>query len=330
MKKGLFVLAAAGAFAGTAQAQSQVTVYGKMDIGLISQSGQSLALGRGDNNALGFRGREDLGGGIAAVFAIETRFQPDTGTTETNIAGTSVGRPLFQGQTRVGLTGPFGTIRLGRGMTAVQENFIYDPFETQTVAQLAVSQMAFYSSDPLTVGGSGNRFGNAVFYNSPVLGGFQVNVTVATKEAVGVAVDGLSSHPFSLAATYKSGPISGMLGYERNAAETKFSIIGASYQVGPAKLMATYSQQDQSATLATNSKTKAWGLGADIAVGAGKVKVGYDQSTQDGSKAIQKGGLGYWHYLSKRTYLYTDLARTKTGDTGVSVNGFDFGIHHSF
>lgn len=326
MKKITLALAVLSVFAQAAQAQTATTVYGRMDIGLSKQSNSTAALGRGDNNVVGFKGTEDLGGGLSALFQAEMRFEPDTGTTESN-----GNRPLFQGQTRVGLAGSFGTIRLGRGLTAINDaSWAYDPWYQTTVATLIGQQVANYDSDPLSPSQSGNRFSNAVFYSSPVIEGFQANATVATKEAIGTATSDLPVNPYSLAGTYNNGPISAMVGYERNAVQTKFWTVAGSYKVGPANLMASYSQQDQGATVAVNPKTKGWLIGADIVAGLGNVKVGYGETKPDGVAADKKLGVGYWYNLSKRTYLYTDAAHTKQGATGDSVNAFDVGIHHSF
>ncbi|MFD2270500.1 porin [Undibacterium arcticum] len=78
------------------------------------------------------------------------------------------------------------------------------------------------------------------------MGGFQGNVTVATKEtgtlAVGGVPFGATNVPYSLAGTYNNGPISAMLGYERNAVGDKYAQIAGSYNVGVANLMASYAQ----------------------------------------------------------------------------------------
>lgn len=330
MKKSLLALAVLAAFAGAAQAQTSVTVYGRMDIGLQKASGTSTTIGRGDNNVIGFKGTEDLGGGLSALFQAEMRFEPDTGTAESGNR-----RPLFQGQTRVGLKGDFGTIRLGRGLTAMQEPIGgFDPWATQTVAALnPAPQLAGYNSSPLQAGSAQNRFDNALFYNTPSFGGFQVNATIATKEdaytvpTVGTtAFVPVAERPVSLSATYGNGPIAAMVGYERNHSDTKMWVVAGSYKVGMANIMGSFAQQKDFA----DAKTKAFTVGADVGVGTGNVKVGFGQSKVDATDVkSRKLGVGYWHNLSKRTYLYTDYARTKV-DGADHVNAFDLGIHHSF
>lgn len=243
MKKTLIALAVLGAVAGVAQAQSAVTVYGALDVGVSKTTNGTTTMGAGDNNKLGFKGVEDLGGGLAATFQAEIRFDPDTGTVE---AGA---RPLFQGESRVGLQGAFGHVRLGRGLTAMQAGAAaFDPWSANRARGTYVPgiMQAGYNSTPLEGSdprsNTGNRFSNAVFYNSPVISGFQGNLTVASKEDGTVPNLHASAVPVSASGTYNNGPVGAMLAFERNALDDRFSQIAGSYSVGPAKLMASYAQ----------------------------------------------------------------------------------------
>jgi predicted porin len=355
MKKSLLALALMGAAAG-AYAQSSVTVYGTVDAGVSKRTGTTTAIGKRDNNKLGFRGVEDLGGGLKALFQLEIRYEPDTGTLE------SVTRPLFQGQSRVGLQGDFGTVRLGRGLTAYQESSTaFEPWNGlpavagyQTDLMVAGYATAFGSgSDPLgNAGNSGNRFNNALFYNSPVISGFQLNVSVATKEGTGnpAALVGkgtalapqygvnaeASANPYSLSATFNQGPFAAMAAYERNAVETKLWSVAASFKpVNDLKLMASYQKQDQGHTKFFNTDTKAWVLGANYNVGPGKLLAGYGQKTPDGVIKTKQASIGYEYNMSARTYLYFDASNRKqpaagSTTTDTSVNYYGVGIHHNF
>lgn len=349
MKKSLVALALLGAFASAAQAQSSVTIYGTLDAGVSKTTDKTTAIGKRDNNKLGFKGVEDLGSGLKALFQLEIRYEPDTGTVENNT------RPLFQGQSRVGLQGDFGTVRIGRGLTAFQEsstafepwNGIGSPAGFQT--DLAI---AAYTSDPLGVASnSKNRFSNAVFYNTPVIGGFQLNATVASKEGIsgGSAVVGkgtlllpqyaaeaqAAAVPYSLSGTYNNGPIGAMLAYERNAVETKLWSVAASFKPVPElKVMGSYQRQDEDHTKATNTKTKAWVLGANYTMGPGKLLVGYGQKNPDGAAfKTKQASVGYEYSLSKRTYIYADLSNKKApavAPASESVNFYGLGMHHDF
>ena len=343
MKKSLVALALFGAFAATAQAQSSVQIYGTIDAGLGKATGSTTAVTKRDNNKLGFKGTEDLGNGLKAIFQLEIRYESDTGTIE-NTSGTN-SRPLFQGQSRVGLQGNFGTVRLGRGLTAFQESSTaFEPWSgmpTTAGFQTDIT-VAAYSSDPLSApGNSKNRFSNALFYNSPVFSGFQFNATVAAKEANGNAVVPATagnflvpanavpaSNPYSMSATYNYGQFAGMAAYERNGLQAKLWSVAASFNpVTELKLMASYQHQDDSNFKITNTDTKAWLIGANYDVGAGKIRAGYGQKTPDGVAKTKQASLGYDYNLSKRTYLYADISNRKDV---VSKTYIGLGVHHNF
>ena len=359
MKKTLVAAALLGAFAGVAQAQTAVQIYGNVDVGMVKRTDNTLAIGKRAANTLGFKGTEDLGNGLKALFQVEMRYEPDTGTTENN------GRPLFQGQSRVGLQGDFGMVRLGRGLTPFQE--IVGSFEpwhglpTQAGFYTDIS-VAGFNSAPLDVGGSGpnsNRISNAIFYNSPVANGFQVNASWASKEANGGGVTGVgagaatyaagaqaSANPFSIAGTYNNGPAAAMLAYERNAVESKVWSVAGSFSLTPElKLMGTYSRQNQEHTNTFRPTIKGGELGLTYAMGPGKMLVGFGLKKQDDTTRLhdlitRQYSLGYEYSLSKRTYLYVDASRKvnvfsvnkNTGlvDGSPTVNFYDIGLNHSF
>jgi predicted porin len=353
MKKSLLVLALCGAFAGSAHAQSSLVVYGNLDAGLIKRTDQSLTIGKRANNTLGFKGTEDLGTGLKAIFQLEIRYEPDVGTIEQGAGG--VQRPLFQGQSRVGLTGGFGTLRLGRGLTAFQESSIaFEPFHgipSPSGFQTDLS-VAGYTSDPLGLpGNSTNRFSNAVFYNSPEIMGWQLNTTIGTREANGnpaligrgtlanpqyPANSGPDTNPYSIAVTYKRGALGFMLANERNAVESKVSSVAAYWMASPeTKLMASYQKQDQSHTRLFNQDTKAWVVGANHTMGAGKILAGYGQKDVEGLDKVKQFSLGYEYSLSKRTYIYADISNKKGApaaapSTKTSINFYSLGVNHSF
>ncbi|MES2262884.1 MAG: porin [Pseudomonadota bacterium] len=341
MKQRIFSTAVLLACAGAVQAQSSVTVYGNVDLGVSKKSGGATLVGRRDNNRLGFRGVEELGDGLKALFQLEIRYDPDVGTIE----GGS--RPLFQGQSRVGLQGNFGTVRIGRGLTAFQDSSsAFEPWRgvPSTAGFQTDLTVAGYTSQPLDpAGSSANRWSNAVFYNSPEVAGAQINVTVASKEALGnsafigrgsaaapqyPANSTLASNPYSVSATYKAGPYAAMLATERNAAETKLWSVAASAMAAPAlKLVASYQRQDQGHTVARNPVTKAWVVGANYLMGQETFLAGYGRKQPDGAVQTKQLGLGWEHNLSARTYLYLDASNRKAA---TSVNFYGAGIFHRF
>ncbi|MET0266421.1 MAG: porin [Duganella sp.] len=349
MKKSLVALALLGTACGV-HAQSSVNIYGTLDAGLAKRTGPgtTTVVGKRDNNKLGFRGVEDLGNGLKALFHLEIRYESDTGAIENTT------RPLFQGQSRVGLQGDFGTVRIGRGLTAFQETSTgFEPWSGMPAVSGYQTdlQVAGYTSDPLSpAGNSLNRFSNAVFYNTPVIAGiFQLNLTVASKEANGNPViigRGTAANPqfpansmatvvpYSLSATATRGPFAAYGAYERNAVDTTLWSVGASFKPLEAlKLMATYQKQDQAESVLINPETKAWVLGANYTVGPGMVRAGYGQKKPDNqlnNPAIDKTrqfSLGYDYSLSPRTYLYADATRKKAA---TAFNFYSVGVHHNF
>ena len=82
MKKSLLALALLGAFAGSAQAQSSVQIYGNLDLGVTKRTDVATGIGKRANNTLGFKGTEELGNGLKALFQLEIRYEPDTGTLD--------------------------------------------------------------------------------------------------------------------------------------------------------------------------------------------------------------------------------------------------------
>ncbi len=341
MNKSLLAITLASAAASAAQAQSNVTIYGALDAGLIKRTGTSTTVGKRDANTLGFRGVEELGPGLKALVHLEIRYEPDTGTQESGV------RPLFQGQSRVGLQGGFGTLRIGRGTTSYMESVIaFEPFHGAPSPAGFYTDLAVagYTTQPLdATGNSFNRISNAVFYNTPDMSGFQLNATVATKEANGGAQiigrgtallpqyranSAASANPFSISATYKSGTVAAMVGVERNGIESELWSVAASVKPLKAlKLMAIYGHQDRCHTMAVNESTKAWVVGANYTLGAGTVLLGYGHKTPEGVTRTEQLSIGFEHALSKRTYIYADASQKRNS---TKVNHVDLGIRAAF
>jgi predicted porin len=131
IKKPLFAAAVLAAVAGTAQARTGVTIYGIADAGYLRESGGSagtvnkIGSGMGSCSRIGFRGNEDLGGGMSAVFTLENGDRLDTG--EVDAAGS-----MFNRQAWVGLKSKDGMLTLGRQYTPWHQALaqVGDPFST--------------------------------------------------------------------------------------------------------------------------------------------------------------------------------------------------------
>jgi predicted porin len=323
LKKSFLPLLVLGSFASLAQAQSTVTLYGFMDIGFQQSTGSPFQIVRNNANGVGFKGSEDLGGGLSAMFDISQRFLPDTGANEGTVEKP---RALYQGRTIVGLKGNFGSIKIGRSVAALQATIgDFEPFENYLgVANIGDAQYPNgYVSG--TAPGNGGRFSNGVFYDSPAIGGFTFGASLGTKENDNAGAAPLTAHPYSLSLSYANGALAANVGTERNTIGDKWSAMGLSYKLGDVNLMASV------AKVAGNSGVDArgWTLGSKIDVGAGTFKIGYSRETIDNAPTNKVFAVGYQHTVTKRTYFYADVARKKT-DGKERINGIDAGIHHTF
>lgn len=162
MKKTLFALAAT-CLAATASAQSSVTLFGVVDAGVARVTGDvasrtGVSTGGVNISRLGFRGAEDLGGGLAATFWLEAGLDVDTG------AGKAGGALSFNRRSTVSLSGRFGEVRLGRDDSPTFLNtLIFDPFLTNGVG----------GNNAFVMLGAPIQISNAISYFLPrELGGF--------------------------------------------------------------------------------------------------------------------------------------------------------------
>jgi len=355
MKKSLVTLAVLAA-AGAASAQSAVTIYGILDVG-YTRNGGSIASASGLSNStnglgsrLGFRGTEDLGGGLKAGFVLETGVANDSGAgninpSTNNQTGSAVGGALQFGRlSYVSLAGRLGEVRLGRDVNASYYNdVLYDPFGGLTVA----AGMGTVSG--LRTVGTVNllRSSNSIGYTLPGnLGGFFGQVQYAFGEnASNASVGGASTKKdgnyAGIRLGYAQGPLNVAVGYGRFKATTgnagysngpalagplvaglsndrTEAQIGGTYDFGVAKLWATYSRMEQDnaglrAGAVNNLTTKAYLLGVTAPVGPGLIRASYSVAT-DSELRDDKGkkfGIGYQYNLSKRTALFATVARVK-------------------
>lgn len=332
MKKTLIALAAVAA-TGAAFAQSSVTISGVVDVGIIDPIGaQKMRIDQSANgaNQIVFSGAEDLGGGLRATFRLAQRFSPESGGND----GTANGRASFQGESTVGLAGGFGTVRLGRALTAFQGPInTTDPWGTLqqgSVAVLTTGYTTDFSTDAVRDSGGLGRT-DAVFYSSPSFGGFSVAASYGFKQsaASGALVTTNPKDLISLWASYANGPILVAGGYERNRRDDDIWAILGTYDFGVVRIGAGWAQVDTAAV--AGSKGKNWNLMATAPMGAATLKVGYGNTKAEGTgvKTTSKLGVGVDYALSKRTILYFSVGNNSKNTAG-SDSGYDFGIRHTF
>ena len=321
MKKTCFALLAMCAFAGAASAQS-ATIYGRVDLGVTKQNNGTTGLmnggaadawevRQGSGSRLGFRGREELGGGLVASFGLEHRFSPDTGAADAP----------FWAHSWVGLkSDAIGEVRLGRDYSpAWYVATAGDAFGTETVGSVGTQALfAGYDSSA----GAG-RIDNAVIYKSPMFGNVSASV------AIGAGEGSSNGRVASMNVEYKVGPLYAGFAREqrKSVLDNDVTIFAGAYDLGVVRLVGSYAKAS-----VDGQDNRVLSLGATKAYGAGVAKVGYTQLTEkrpgkdaDGNKLA----IGYEHNLSKRTALYTDLASAKF-DGETRTTAYDIGVRHSF
>ena len=309
MNKTLLALALLGTFAGAASAQSNVTVYGKVDLGFSKALGTSAkGIADASGSRLGFRGTEDLGNGLSALFGFEHRFDPDTGAANKSAT-------FWQGYSTVGLKGAFGTVNIGRqyvpAFSLIQNQI--DPFAGNT----PVGRLRDVGMRP---GGITKvRTAGSIRYDFSA-NGFNVAASLAEGDK-----NGGPDKPFSIAGNYSAGPLFVGVGYEDPAGDTdRIVSAGARYKLG----FATVSAGLSTGTTAANLKARGYMVGAAVPLGAANLYTGFAQQKVDGVTTNQKFGLGYDYKLSKWTMLYADFGN----DSKLASNksGYDLGIQHNF
>jgi len=340
MKKSLIVLAALGAFAGAASAQSSVTLFGVVDLSVNSIKNGVNTVKRMDNNQLnsnrlGFRGTEDLGGGMTAGFWIEGALSNDTGGTGLN----------FQRRSTVSLSGSFGEVRMGRDYTV---NFSTMAGNDAYGANGMASPVNLYALGVAQLGTSAAttlRANNMVGYFLPAnLGGVYGSVQVAAGEG-----DTNNNKFVGGRVGYAAGPVDVSFATSQttvNFSGPKFkdNTIGASYNFGFAKLYAFYDQKKFGALKYTTAS-----VSAAVPLGQGEFRLAYAKGNTSGGTAVQNRddaklwGAEYIYNLSKRTALYAQYGQlknegasnltvvlTETTAAGTKSTGYGAGIRHSF
>ena len=343
MKWSLIALATLSAVAGSASAQSSVTLSGAVDAGIRrvgTASGSDWQLGGSgsSNNRFTLSGREDLGGGMSAIFSLQHRFNIQNGT----IGGTSFSQPananVFWRESWVGLAGGFGDVRLGRILMPLQDmNGGFEPWGVTTVGSVHTGGIN------ATIRGN-----NVIYYRSPAIGGLSAHAAIAAAEGQLSAENGGGiagaitptalvnrERPIGFNVRYASGPINVGVAYDRNSADMKTTGLYGSYNFGAFRLMGQFEKGDNYTTAAGTTKEDIKNLSLGIAaplgpveVRAGYVRVNSNLASRDGSKL----GFGGVYNLSKRTNLYATLGKS-SGDRYTAAQkkaAFDLGVTHRF
>lgn len=319
-------LAAAGATASHAQS-SEVAVFGLMDLSVGrseapgAKASSNINSGNMTTSFIGVKGSEDLGGGMNAVFSIESFLRGDTGA-----AGRFDGDTFWARNAYVGIAhAKLGTVTLGRNTTALFVNtLLFNSFGDSFGFSPAIRQ-TFTSGGAVQVSGD-TGWSDSVKYASPGFGGLSFTAHGAMGEANGGRNVGVS-------ALYFAGPVAAGFAWQDVKKgtgpfnpDTRAWQLGASYNLAPVKLYAQYGSNDNRTA---DNTTTVIGLGADWTIGLGKVLLQWNKLSPDVGNSQKALSLGYDHLLSKRTDVYAVYMNEKQRTVG-SANSYAVGVRHRF
>ncbi|MBX9613805.1 MAG: porin [Burkholderiales bacterium] len=335
MKKSLIALAMLGTGAGVASAQSTVTIYGSIDTGIEKVAGSSsrVSSGASKSNRIGFRGVEDLGGGLKASFVVETGLKSDTGGFQTHSGFAGLGNRA----TWLSLgSKDLGTVSLGRGYAGVYfVQSAVDPTNHKFGSNVD-------GTGSLQATNVNSRYDNTIRYESPSLYGFKLDLAGglqgdAQSDTTRPAVDGggvvgsptrniagTSKGGYNLGLTYNQGPIYAGVGtmstpgrpatgLAANSARSdkNTTIIAASYDLGYVKLGGSFENDNR-----YSSRENSWMLSASVPYGPHELMAFYGEDRNGGATlgdSLKIAQIAYRYSLSKRTNLYAGFTNNNVG-----------------
>lgn len=348
--------------AGPATAQSNVALFGTVDMAIAHGSGSiasqtQLASGYLASSRIAFKGFEDLGGGLKAGFWLETGLNADTGTgqaTNTNNQPSGAagnGSLTFNRRSHVSVGSQWGEIRLGRDFVPQYLNIAnYDPFDLSGSGASQVLNSAITGPTLVRASNSiaylyGHGFNAAAIGYGP--GGFrgsglQVHAMVYLGENPSGSTTSKDGTGYGFRTVYSIGKItlSGAVGRTRYAAgDVRQNNAGASYDFGAVEVMGMAEWERKGGV-----KARGWLAGARVPVGLGSFRIAYSRHATDAAShpTAKKWAVGYVYSLSKRTALYAAAAHVSNDGAsasalngavtaaGGSSRGFDFGVRHNF
>ncbi len=344
MKKSIISLAVLAAATNVAFAQSNVTIYGTVDAGIVNERGGAagsttkVTSGVASASRLGFRGTEDLGNGLSAVFGLEAGFGVDTGAS-------TEGGALFGRQSFVGLKSTtLGAVTLGNQYTAYYKALseVADPFA------------GGYAGTATNLIQANQRVKNSIVYVSPAFSGFTGEVNYSVGEQTG---SNKAGRQVAAAVAYANGPLNARLVYsvanndvvltKTNETLARNLLLAANYDFGVAKAFFAYGKDKGSTVMIpqgrdTNSTDLLLGVSAPVGA-AGTVMASYirKNDTEASNFDATQWAVGYSYALSKRTSAYTSFAKIKNSnnagytvgnatEVGTGDKAFNVGMRHSF
>ncbi|WP_198969101.1 porin [Xylophilus sp. ASV27] len=328
---------ACGTVSVGALAQSDIRLYGVIDqsVGRFQDAGSDsrmrLESGKLFTSFFGMGGSEDLGGGLKAVFALESFFRADTGEP-----GRYNSDSFFSRAANVGLSGDFGALRLGRQSTPTRAAAgRFDPFGGSTGFSPAIRQVFSPNASALRYFGD-TAWNNAVGYSTNSYGGLAASVM----GSFGEQSSGSFGNNIGGNVAYYSKSFSGALAFQRvkngaSGVPAGFKHqdtleLSAAYDFAALKV---FGQVGKVSTRASaNTHTSIYNVGLTMPIGAGKVLAQYGNATSHFAAADATNKtltVGYDYFLSKRTDVYligmSDRFTGKNSGTTLAA-----GIRHGF
>ena len=324
MKKSLIALAVLVA-SGAAMAQSSVTLYGVIDLGvgkLGSPKGaaqkekfsmQSSGLVNNGVSRIGFRGVEDLGGGLKAGFNYEQGINAENG---------AILDGGYNRQSNVWIEGAFGQFRMGRSYAPSYNGM--EAWELLGAPNYSVVANTFGFV------GAGPRNSSQFSYKTPDLSGFSAEVAFVTKqEHAGIGGD---RHKVDANLKYVNGPLGAAFSYNKVSKEKANYALGAKYNFGTFALAASYN--DARNLVVSGNAVRRSGFSVGGIVTYDNMSLALDVTRDTKNQNATNSAIKYKKYtnavveakyaLSKRTFVYADYLRLD------SLNNYGLGLRHNF
>lgn len=323
MKRSLLIAALSTVAAGSALAQSSVTVYGRLNESVERQktesgsTSNSLTVLQNNASRLGFRGVEDMGGGLKAGFTLEHRLSADTGASTNGTAFWG-----GAGESSVYLSSNLGQIKLG--------HFTSEAYFATSDATDLLNHGTGTSSDALYK--YLNDDNNKVSYRTPSIAGLTAEVALLLRETA------QPRNALDAAINYSIGDFGLGLGYERAPNEDQQFAVRGSYTASPFTLTG-YVQRYKNESI-SKSKTIAR-VSGQFDIGAAELHAAFGLAGEiDGAGAGEDEGkarqftVGANYNLSKRTKVFTFVNQTRVSAVDTTASGkftaLSVGVRHNF
>ena len=337
MKKTLIAVAALSAMAASAMA-ANVTVYGKIDQGLQIQSQKTDGLDRtttwqgvsgvSSGSRWGLKGTEEIADGYTVGFVLESGFDGMTGKS-------GQGSRLFGRDAFVTLGTPFGSLTVGR--TGMLSDGCTGDIVSGPASPFGTSYGIAAATTTSFVGLGETRTDRAVRYVSPKFAGVQFHAEYANMN--GEATASTKKRYGGVGVSYANGPFYAAIAAETikqaagvTADDPQIYSIAANYDFGVAKVFGGYQYAKDSVWGGEKLNAGTLGVSAPVAGGAVMASIAYAKGDND--RKLATGAIGYKYSLSKRTYIYTDLAYAQedaaTTEVTTKTTQFNVGLCHNF